>query len=219
MYKLRHHTLDEMKAARDIYNTCKRRVKRMQQQYKAKDATSVSDAAMKTAESFKQADALIAKHTVSKVPPPSTVTAPSSTDISKPVMKPAPRKSVKPAVKPAPQSQLANVSTTSATSTTPMVAAAAAASDGDMRDFQKVAARKYIDSLEKYCKAEDLTADELEDALNAQALSHQANIIATHPTFRPWLSDIHLANILASQRRSTSQCECLISNMLSCTHT
>ena len=134
MYKLRHHTLDEMKAARDIYNACKRRDKRMQQQYKAKDATSVSDAAMKTAESFKQADALIAKHTVSKVPPPSTVTAPSSTDISKPVMKPAPQKSVKPAVKPAPPSQLANVSTTSATSTTPMAAAAAAAaaSQGDM---------------------------------------------------------------------------------------
>ena len=98
-------------------------------------------------------------------------------------------------------------------------ASAAAAGQGDMKDFQKVAARKYIDSLEKYCKAEDLTADELEDALNAQALSHQANIIATHPTFRPWLSDIHLANILASQRRSTSQRECLISNMLSCTHT
>jgi hypothetical protein len=57
-------------------------------------------------------------------------------------MKPAPRKSVKPAVKPAPQSQLANVSTASATSTTPM--AAAAASQGNMRDFQKVAARKYI---------------------------------------------------------------------------
>jgi hypothetical protein len=209
-----------MKAARDIYNTRKRRVKRMmQQEYKAKDTTTVSDAAMKTAESFKQADTLIAKHTDSKVPPPSAA-APSSADISLPVMKPAPQMSVKPAVKPEPPSQLANVSTTSATSTTPMAAAAAAAArgTGDMRDFQKVAARKYIDPLEKYCKAEDLTANELEDALNAQALSHQANIIATHPTFRPWLSDFHLTNILASQRRSSSQRECLISNMLCCTH-
>jgi hypothetical protein len=70
----------------------------MQKEYKAKDATAVSDAAMKTAESLKQANALIAKHTDSKVPPPSANAAPSSTDISLPVMKPAPQMSIKPAV-------------------------------------------------------------------------------------------------------------------------
>jgi hypothetical protein len=43
-----------MKAACDMYSQCKRRVKRLQERYKAKDAGGVSDAAIKTAESFKQ---------------------------------------------------------------------------------------------------------------------------------------------------------------------
>lgn len=174
----------------------------MQQEYKSKNASGVSDAAMKTAESFEQADALIAKHSEPAVHSPSATALSTSTSLPR---------------KPVPQlSRLANVSTTPATSTTSMAAPAAAAArgQGDMSDFQKVAARKYIDSLEKYFEAEDLTADEHEDVLNAIALSHQANIIAEHPTFRPWLSDIHLANILASQRRSASQSKCLLFNMI-----
>jgi hypothetical protein len=49
-----------------------------------------------------------------------------------------------------------------------------------------------------------LSAAELEDALYAQHLSHQANIIAEHPTYRPWKSDIHLANVIASRRTSSA---------------
>ena len=62
LYRLWQHLLEEMKTARDIYSQCKRRVKRLQKRQKAKDVSGVSDAAMKTAESFKQAEVLIAEH-------------------------------------------------------------------------------------------------------------------------------------------------------------
>jgi hypothetical protein len=109
-------------------------------------------------------------------------------------------------VKPAPQTSqpTVNVSTTPATSTTSKSASTAAATtsargQGNMTNFEKVAAREYINAIEKYFQGGELSGAELEDALNAQYLSYQANIIAEHPTLRPWKSDIHLANIVASQ--------------------
>jgi hypothetical protein len=67
-----------------------------------------------------------------------------------------------------------------------------------------VTAREYINAIEKYMKGGVLSAAELEDALYAQHLSHQANIIAEHPTYRPWKLDIHLANVIASKRMSSA---------------
>jgi hypothetical protein len=48
-----------MKAACDMYNRCKRRVKRLQEHYKTEDASAVAEAVTKSAETFQQADTLV----------------------------------------------------------------------------------------------------------------------------------------------------------------
>jgi hypothetical protein len=67
-----------------------------------------------------------------------------------------------------------------------------------MTNFEKVAAREYINAIEKYFQGGELSGAELEDALNARHLSYQGKISAEHPTFCPWKSDIKWANIVAS---------------------
>mgnify|MGYP006220205399 CR=1 FL=1 len=66
-----------MNAARDMYNRCKNRIKRLETKYKAKDVSGVTEAATAADESLKQAGELIAAQSEdlhpTKVTPPSAL--------------------------------------------------------------------------------------------------------------------------------------------------
>jgi hypothetical protein len=149
--------------------------------YKAQDASGVTAAATAADDSMKQAAQLIAEQSKEKHPtklPPPPVPAASTSKAA--LQAPPP----------------------SASTSTNLVAATSAPVGTPNVSTGPTSAREYIDLLEKYMRGEDLSTAEMENALHAQHLSHQANIIAEHPTYRPWYSEIHLANVMPSKRKS-----------------
>jgi hypothetical protein len=106
-----------------------------------------------------------------------------------------------------------NVSTTAASAASTIAHASGTSHSGPpgiVNNYTRVAAREYIAALEKSTQICALNATERDDVLHALHLSYQANIIAEHPTFCPWKSDIHLVNVIASQRRTTVSSKCIV---------
>jgi hypothetical protein len=235
-----------MNAARDMYNRCKNRVKRLETKYKAKDVSGVTEAATAADESLKQAGELIAAQ--SEVLHPTKVAPPTALPSKPPVTEAAtaadeslkqagegeftaqsealhPTKVAPPSALPskhlaASKHQHANVTApkvaapqvaatqSTASSSTNLVAASLAPASSSAATSNAstgpTSAREYIDLIEKYMRGEDLSTAEMDNAFHALHLCHQANIIAQHPTYRPWYSDIHLANVIASKRKSAA---------------
>ena len=158
----------------------------MEGYYKAKDATSASKAAADTLEVLKLAESLKKPDEVIIPPQVTTELLPPSNSVSKQVAPPST------ASKP----QAASKQTSGVT--------AAAASLPVHPPSGSITACEYINLLDKSKRGEHLSDVEMENAVYAQILSHQANILAEHPTYRPWKSDIHLANIIASKRTTGS---------------
>jgi len=234
-----------MNAARDMYNRCKNRVKRLETKYKAKDVSGVTEAATAADESLKQAGELIAAQ--SEVLHPTNVAPPSALPSKPPVTEAAtaadeslkqagelitaqsealhPTKVAPPSALPskhlaASKHQHANVTApkvaapqvaatqSTASSSTNLVAASLAPASSSAATSNAstgtTSAREYIDLIEKYMRGKELSTAEMDNAFHALTLCHQANIIAQHPTYRPWYSDIHLANVIASKRKSAA---------------
>ena len=168
----------------------------MEGYYKAKDATSASKAAADTLEVLKLAESLKKPDEVIIPPQVTTELLPPSNSVSKQVAPPST------ASKP----QAASKQTSGVTVVIPHGASrtAAAASLPVHPPSGSITACEYIDLLDKSKRGEHLSDVEMENAVYAQILSHQANILAEHPTYRPWKSDIHLANIIASKRTTGS---------------
>jgi hypothetical protein len=94
-----------------------------------------------------------------------------------------------------------NVSTTAASAASTVAHASGTSHSGPPSIFNnhaRVAARESTAALENSTQRCALNATERDDVLHALHLSYQANIIAEHPTFGPWKSDIHLLNVIAS---------------------
>lgn len=176
-----------------MYSQCKRKVKRMQSEYKAKDASGVKAAASAANDFLKQAGELIADQSKNAVHPSKLPPPPAQADVTKQQVAP---------------SSLAATSTTAASQSAAVVPALATATSTAGSSI--TTAREYIDLLEKYTRGDDLSPAEMEDALYAQHLCMQANILAQHPTFRPWYSDINLANVLSTKRTITTAGKCLM---------
>ena len=175
-----------------MYSQCKRKVKRMQSEYKAKDASGVKAAAAAANDSLKQAGELIVDQSKNSVHPLKLPPPPAQADVTKQQVAPS----------------LAATSTTAASQSAAVAPALVTATSTAGSSITN--AREYIDLLEKYTRGDDLSPAELEDAFYARTLCMQANILAEHPTFRPWYSDINLANVLSTKRTITTAGKCLM---------
>ena len=192
-----------MNAARDMYNRCKNRIKRLETKYTAKDVSGVTEAATAADESLKQAGELITAR--SEALHPTKVAPPSALPSKHPAASKHQHANVTAPKVAAPQ--VAATQATASSSTNLVAASLAPASSSAATSNASTgptSAREYIDLIEKYMRGEDLSTAEMDNAFHALNLCHQANIIAQHPTYRPWYSDIHLANVIASKRKSAA---------------